>query len=131
MNTLRRLLVPAALATLLSACVSRPPTTPESGATTVAPKAAATPQLQLKLGSGTYRCDLGRRVELRRDAQDSNRIEIGWEGNRYGLIRLASSSGLPRYEDRRSGLVWIDLPWKGVLLDGNSGQPLANECKLS
>lgn len=88
-------------------------------------------QLQFKLASGVYRCESGQNVQIQRDTINSNLIEISWQGNRRTLLRYDSTSGLPRYEDRQHGLLWIDLPWKGVLMDARSGRPLANECKLA
>jgi hypothetical protein len=87
------------------------------------------PQLAFKLVSGTYRCEEGARVDVRRDAGDPNLLQVGWKGETYPMLRNPSYSGLPRYEDAASGLVWIDLPWKSVLLDGRSGKPLVSECR--
>lgn len=55
-------------------------------------------------------------------------MQIKWQGRDYALVRDSSASGLPRYEEAKGGLVWIDLPWKGVLLDGRTHKPLASEC---
>ena len=88
-------------------------------------------QLKFKLASGVYQCELGQRVEIQRDTRNANLIEVNWQGNRHTLQRYDSSSGLPRYEDRQNGLLWIDLPWKSVLMDSNNGRPLANECKMA
>lgn len=88
-------------------------------------------QLKFKLASGVYQCELGQRVEIQRDTRNANLIEVNWQGSRHTLQRYASYSGLPRYEDRQNGLLWIDLPWKSVLMDSNNGRPLANECKMA
>lgn len=95
------------------------------------PPAAATSQLELRLGSGQYKCENNVRVQVERESRDrvTYRIKLGWDGNSYRLERDPSYSGLPRFEDSASGLVWIDLPWKGLLLDGKSNKPLANECR--
>lgn len=93
--------------------------------------ANAQQQLNFQLASGIYRCELGESVGVQRDVRKANQIELNWQSNRYLLQRYDSSSGLPRYEDRRNGLLWIDLPWKSVLMDVNSGRPLANECKAT
>lgn len=132
-NRLSKTLFIASLPALLAACAS---TEPQSVATdtpaVVQPEnKGPQPQLQLKLASGTYRCELGQKVDVQRDARDADLIKINWKGKRLTLQRLDSTSGLPRFEDRLNGLVWIDLPWKSVLMDAKSGHPLANECKAT
>ena len=88
-------------------------------------------QLSFQLASGVYRCEQGQTIEVFRDARNANLIELNWQSSRYSLQRYDSASGLPRFEDRKNGLLLIDLPWKSVLMDINSGQPLANECKAA
>ncbi|MGL1834758.1 hypothetical protein ACKVEX_14270 [Rhodocyclaceae bacterium SMB388] len=88
-------------------------------------------QLDFDLTSGDYVCEWGLRVRVERELTAGKQIQIGWNGGRYQLERDPSFSGLPRFEDRANGLVWIDLPWKGVLLDGKTYKPLANDCKTA
>ena len=119
-----RSLAPLIVTTLvLAAC-----TTPAK-----APPAPRNAQLELKLTSGNYRCEQGLRVQVEREIRNqvNYRINIVWNGSGYRLERDYSYSGLPRFEDKASGLVWIDLPWKGMLLDGANGKPLANECRAA
>jgi len=116
-------------ALLLAACATQAPPPLAQSPGVVEVPGDTTPQLALQLASGTYRCEDGARVEVHRDARDANLIQLGWQGARYRMLRNPSSSGLPRYEDAGSGLVWIDLPWKSVLLDGRSGKPLVSECR--
>lgn len=105
----------------LAACESAPK----------APPSAQNPQLELKLANGAYHCEHKVRIQVEREIRDrvNRRITIVWNGNRYRLERDPSYSGLPRFEDSASGLVWIDLPWKGMLLDGKTSKPLVNECR--
>ena len=88
-------------------------------------------QLDFGLASGIYTCEFGLKINIQRNLRDANLIDVNWQGTRYTLQRYASVSGLPRYEDRANGLMWIDLPWKGVLMDIVHEQPLANECKMA
>lgn len=123
-----RFALPSAL--LLAACTTPAPlATP--GVVDVPGDASSQPssQLSFKLASGTYRCEYGANVNVERDARDPNLLLVGWNGARYPMRRNLSSSGLPRFEDANSGLVWIDLPWKSVLLDGKAGKPLVSECR--
>ncbi|MCM8611007.1 MliC family protein [Accumulibacter sp.] len=118
------------LAVVLGACAtSSTQTSTESGDRKDSRPRSERKQLDFRLASGTYRCEMGQSVEVERQGRDDRAIALRWEGKRHTLQRQASSSGLPRYEDRQNGLLWIDLPWKSVLMDAHSGRPLANECK--
>ncbi len=121
----RSLALSIASTVLLTACETQPPK--------AAPAARSNAQLELKLASGNYRCEQGQRLQVEREMrnQTNTRINIVWNGSSYRLDRDPSYSGLPRFEDRKNGLVWIDLPWKGMLLDGTNGKPLANECRAA
>ena len=129
--TLNRLTPLVALITvscLLAACAT---TTPPPPTTTASGQGGARSQLKLNLASGVYRCDENQRVEIQRDPRRTEVITLNWQGQRRTLQRYDSESGLPRYEDRENGLLWIDLPWKSVLMDLRNERPLANECKAS
>ncbi len=118
------------LAALLAAC-STPSTPIAVVEPAVEPPVGRPGQLEFGLVSGTYHCEQGRSVGVQREAGNADRIRIAWVGADYALERNLSYSGLPRYEDASSGLVWIDLPWKGVLLDGRTNKPLVSECRMS
>lgn len=116
----------------LSACGTLPQAPlPDRNAQHGVPVPQRSGQLELTLASGTYSCEQGVRVQIERETRDriNRRIHVVWNGNSYWLDRDPSYSGLPRFEDMSSGLVWIDLPWKGLLLDARTNKPLANECR--
>lgn len=109
----------------LSGCGTSPKTQSKSS------PSSSNGQLELKLASGTYKCDQNVRILVKRELRDgvNNRIVVDWNGSSHQLERDPSYSGLPRFEDASSGLVWIDLPWKSLLLDGKTNTPLVNECR--
>lgn len=129
--TLDRLTAVIAFSSLLAACATTAPQPLTTSTTSAAGRDSARQQLSLKLASGVYRCEENQRVEIQRDPRQANQITLNWQGRRHTLQRYDSESGLPRYEDRQNGLVWIDLPWKSVLMDSANGRPLANECKAA
>ena len=132
LNRLTTRLPLAVFCLLLAACATTAPQSSTTSGTAAATGRDSTrQQLSLKLASGVYRCNENLRVEVQRDPRRTNQITLNWQGRRHTLQRYDSESGLPRYEDRQNGLVWIDLPWKSVLMDSDNGRPLANECKAA
>lgn len=82
-----------------------------------------------KTSNRRFQCELGNRVTVYRNATDNDHIKLNWRGRMHNMVRVATSTGANRFECKRSGLVWIDIPTKGILLDAKKGRQLANECR--
>ncbi len=84
----------------------------------------------LSFAAGTYRCELNRNVHVRQVAPDLQSAVIHWEKKDYTLKAVGTRSGALRYEDSGSGLVWIVIVDKSMLLNSKQGRQLANECRI-
>jgi hypothetical protein len=80
--------------------------------------------------AGPYRCELGRSVDVRQVSADRRTAVLTWQRRDYTLHAVGTDSGALRYEDRGSGLVWLMIHRKAMLLDAKEGQRLANECRI-
>lgn len=79
--------------------------------------------------AGTYRCELNRQVQVREVSPDLQFAVLNWDRKDYTMRVVGTRSGALRYEDSASGLVWLVIASKSMLLDTRRGQQLANECK--
>ena len=84
----------------------------------------------LRMEPGLYRCELNRRVTVRRIADDGRSMVISWDGKDHALDAVEARTGALRYENSKQGLMWLTIVGKSMLLDTRKGQQLANECKL-
>jgi hypothetical protein len=87
------------------------------------------PIVVLRARSGVFTCELGRQVLVKEVASDSNSMIVNWQKRDVTLRGGHTASGALRYEDVRTGLAWIIIVGKAMLLDTRKGQQLANECK--
>lgn len=77
----------------------------------------------------SYNCEMGKKVTVFHKPYESNSITLQWNNKRHVLTREATTTGAHRFEDKKAGLVWINIPAKSILLDSKQGRQLANECK--
>ncbi len=74
-------------------------------------------------------CEYGKRMAVFGDHNTDNMIELHWAGDAYQMQRVPTTTGANRFEHFGSGLVWISIPAKAMLLDRKLGAPVANECR--
>jgi hypothetical protein len=116
---------------LLAACESVPLTPMPVAETHQAPGALAVgsgPLWVRQLVTGRLSCALDDKIDIRIGDGQRN-IDLKWRGNNYTMLPVTTSTGALRFEDRGSGLVWIQIPAKSMLLNAKLGQQLANDCK--
>ena len=73
-------------------------------------------------------CEYGQPMSIAGDHKKDNVIEMIWQGYIYRMERVPTSTGVHRFEHAQSGLVWISIPSKAMLLDRMQGTPVVNDC---
>lgn len=76
-----------------------------------------------------YTCEFGVKITTYHNDSDDQYIALRWKNSVERLRRIGTSTGANRFENRRYGIVWINIPTKAMLLDSRKGQQLANECR--
>lgn len=76
-----------------------------------------------------YNCELGNKVTIYTNLNDSSHMALRWKKRLHQMTRVGTSTGASRFENANSGLVWIGIPAKSMLLDSKLSRQLANECR--
>ncbi|NLD68803.1 MAG: lysozyme inhibitor [Limnobacter sp.] len=80
---------------------------------------------------GAFDCDLKRKVLIQEVPGTDRKVIVHWAGKDHTLDVVRTPSGALRYQSDASGLTWIIIPAKSMLLDTRSGRQLANDCRPS
>ncbi len=118
---------------LVAACATQAPPPPAPvilpPPVVEAPPPAPVRHTELMMLAGLYRCELNRQVNVKQVSDDQESAILAWNKRDYTLRAVKTSTGALRYEDRESGLTWIGVSGKSMLLDTKHGKQLANECR--
>ena len=76
-----------------------------------------------------YSCELNNKVVIYTSDKDDSHVSLRWQNHLHRLDRVGTTTGAQRFEDPKTGLIWIGIPAKGILLDSKHNHQLANECK--
>lgn len=94
----------------------------------VRPAPAPRPLFSIK--AGTYNCELNRKVIVRQVSQGQDQAVLQWGKNHYEMRAVKTATGALRLENKDTGLTWITIVGKSMLLDTKHGKQLANECRV-
>jgi hypothetical protein len=125
--------IPALLSAIVAAMfVILPKASAAPGADSSAQFQFLPPEYPVKLDfhPGTYRCELERQVHVTQVSADGRSAVVRWNRRDYTLKVVEARTGALRYEDASSGLVWLVIVGKSMLLDTRAGKQLANECRI-
>ena len=132
MNVNRSLSVLAA-ALLAAACSTPQPEPPPPIEMPPPPpvvvKPAPAPQPLFSIKAGTYNCELNRQVIVRQVSHGQDQAVLQWGKNHYEMQAVKTATGALRLENKDTGLTWITIVGKSMLLDTKHGKQLANECR--
>lgn len=97
----------------------------------VAAEAALTP-VELAIADRIYRgklpCELGAFVNLQADAKSPGYFDVQLGKQKFRMFPVETNTGAIRLEDRKSGVVWLQLGNKSMLMSQKLGKRLADVC---
>lgn len=77
---------------------------------------------------GTADCELKQSVHLRALDDRPGHFELTHKRVRYTLVPEVTTTGAVRLEDRASGMVWLQIPAKSMLLNAKAGRREVDGC---
>ena len=86
---------------------------------------------QVHSSNADLMCERAQPVYVGGDVVSYNVIDLVWRGRTYRMQRVGTTTGANRFEHPASGLIWISIPSKSMLLDGGKGEPIVSDCKMA
>lgn len=125
-----------ALATGVSAQTTPPAHKPVAKPVAKAPAKAATPVVltdeQLSIAqivtTGRIACADGKSVTITPDAKIQGAFDLLFASVKYDVVPVPTKSGAVRLEDRKTGLVFMQLANKSMLFNERQSRRLADDC---
>jgi hypothetical protein len=87
-------------------------------------------QLQLadRVLTGDATCDFNQVVHVERIDGKPGHFRLSHKKAAYTVIPEETSSGAVRLEDKKAGIVWLQIPSKSMLMNARIGQRIADGC---
>lgn len=79
--------------------------------------------------TGTAECDMNQKISLTPVAGKPGHFKLEHKKVSYILVPEETTTGAVRLEDKKAGIVWIQIPAKSMLMNAKIGQRVADGCK--
>jgi hypothetical protein len=84
-----------------------------------------------RVHQGRLPCELGASVNVAADASAPGYFDVKVKNQKFRMFPVETTTGAIRLEDRKAGVVWLQLANKSMLMNQKLGQRLADACMSS
>jgi len=78
--------------------------------------------------TGKASCDANQSVEVNPVPEHKGYFKLDFKGKSYLMAPEITQTGAVRLEDKRNGLVWLQIPAKSMLMNAKIGQRMVDNC---
>ncbi|MEK8049012.1 hypothetical protein AACH10_02055 [Ideonella sp. DXS22W] len=78
--------------------------------------------------TGVADCEFKQQISVQPVAGQHGHFEVRFQKARYVMVPRETATGAVRLEDPRSGMLWIQIPAKSMLMDSRRGQRVVDHC---
>lgn len=90
-------------------------------------------QLQIanRVLTGNAQCEQNQGVNIEPVADKPGLFRVTFKQVAYVMVPYETTTGAVRLEDKKSGVVWLQIPSKSMLMDQSAGKRLVDSCTLA
>lgn len=81
--------------------------------------------------TGNAKCEFDQQVSVHAIEGKPGFFKVGFKNATYTMVPQETTTGAVRLEDKKNGIVWIQIPSKSMLLNGKIGQRMVDSCTQS
>ena len=78
--------------------------------------------------TGKADCESGQHVDIDAVAAHPGHFKVSFKNAHYTMTPEETSTGAVRLEDKKSGVVWLQIPTKSMLMNQKVGQRMVDGC---
>ena len=78
--------------------------------------------------TGTAQCEFEQKVSVERVDGRPGVFKVGFKNASYTMVPQETTTGAVRLEDRKAGVMWLQIPAKSMLMNSKAGQRMVDGC---
>jgi hypothetical protein len=81
--------------------------------------------------TGGVDCEFSQKINLQPIEGTPGHFKLTYKNASYTLVPQETTTGAVRLEDRKAGVVWLQIPAKSMLMNTKLGQRMVDSCQHS
>lgn len=81
--------------------------------------------------TGKADCEFGEQIDVNAVDGKPGHFQLRHRRTTYQLVPQETTTGAVRLEDKRAGIVWLQIPAKSMLMNAKVGQRVADNCLMA
>ncbi|WP_338414254.1 hypothetical protein [uncultured Sphaerotilus sp.] len=77
---------------------------------------------------GAQHCEFNQTISVESAPEKAGYFRIAFKGKKYLLVPEPTTTGAVRLEDKKAGVVWLQIANKSMMMNSKIGQRMVDEC---
>ena len=79
--------------------------------------------------TGKVQCEFDQAVDVAAVSGKAGYFNVAFKGKSYTMVPEATTTGAVRLEDKKSGMMWLQIANKSMLMNTKAGQRMVDNCQ--
>jgi hypothetical protein len=78
--------------------------------------------------TGKADCEFNQSIDVQPMSGKPGVFKVGYKHDSYTMVPQETSTGAVRLEDKKAGVMWLQIPSKSMLMNSKIGQRMVDSC---